>query len=85
MGGKVDITRDFMEKHLIENMGLVKEGVPKETIMRLSPKGRAEGAEHRAVEKALRELGHRAQWHQAGRESANWKGPCTTQCEGRLE
>lgn len=44
MGGKVDITRDFMEKHLVENMGLVKEGVPKETIMQLSPEGRAEGA-----------------------------------------
>lgn len=57
VGGGVDITTDGMEKHLIENMGLVKEGVPKETIMWPSPKERAEGAEHRAVEKALREMG----------------------------
>lgn len=74
-----------MMKYLVETMGLVKESVPKETIMQLSPEGRAEGAKHRAVEKALRKMGHHAQRPQAGKVSANWKCPCTLQCEGRLE
>lgn len=38
-GGKMGITRDLMEKHLIENLGLVKEGFPKAAIIQLSPEG----------------------------------------------
>lgn len=68
------ITREVMEKHLIENPGLAKGGFPREAALELSPEDEQKLLSTELWKRHLGRVVHHAQRPQAGALFAICKG-----------